>query len=118
MILEMQTMATIAPQERALISYDLEYIFPFTGRGSTMPEAIGPLAEGLRVNFYNSGGEIYGPLIRGKLRAAGGDWVTVRKDGIALLDARVTLETHDGALILATYPGTINFGEDGYEKVS
>jgi len=109
-------MTTIALQERALISYSLEYIFSFTGRGSTMPEAIGPLAEGLRVNFYNSGGEIYGPRIRGKLRAVGGDWVTVRKDGVALLDARVTLETHDGALILATYPGTIDFGEDGYEK--
>ena len=75
-------MTTNALQERALISYSLEYIFSFTGRGSTMPEAIGPLAEGLRVNFYNSGGEISGPRIRGKLRAVGGDWVTVGKDGL------------------------------------
>ena len=109
-------MTTIALQEPTRINYSLEYIFSFTGRGGAAPEAIGPLVEGLRVNFYNAGGEIYGPRIRGKLRAVGGDWVTVRKDGIALLDARVTLETEDGALILATYPGTIDFGEDGYDR--
>jgi hypothetical protein len=109
-------MTAVAEQERALIRYTLEHIFSFTGRGAGTPEAIGALPEGLRVNFYNVGGEITGPRIRGKLRPVGGDWVTVRKDGIALLDARVTLETEDGALILATYPGTIDFGEDGYDR--
>lgn len=109
-------MTTIAQQERSMIAYRMEHIFSFTGRGGAAPEAIGPLPEGLRVNFYNTGGEIHGPRVRGKLRAFGGDWVIVRKDGIALLDARITLETDDGALILATYPGTIDFGEDGYEK--
>src|SRR5215472_5075127 len=109
-------MTAVAEQERGTIRYTLEHIFSFTGRGAGTPEAIGPLPEGLRVNFYNAGGEITGPRIRGKLRPVGGDWVTVRKDGIAMLDARVTLETEDGALILATYPGTIDFGEDGYDR--
>jgi hypothetical protein len=99
-----------------MIDYKLEHILSFVGKGGGVPEAIGALPEGLRVNFYNLGGEVSGPRIRGKLRAAGGDWVTVRKDGVAILDARVTFETDDGALILVTYPGVIDFGEDGYEK--
>jgi hypothetical protein len=32
------------------------------------------------------------------------------------LDVRLTVETHDGALILVTYPGIIDLGEDGYDK--
>jgi len=98
-----------------MIDYKLEHIFTVTGTLAP-PEVIGPLAEGFRVNFYSSGGEITGPKLRGKVRAAGGDWVTVRKDGIGVLDVRTTYETHDGALILVTYHGTADLGEDGYEK--
>jgi Protein of unknown function (DUF3237) len=39
----------------------------------------------------------------------------VRKDGVALVDVLVTFETDDGALILVTYGGTIDFGQSGYE---
>jgi hypothetical protein len=98
-----------------MFDYKLEHVLSFVGKGGMTPEAIGPLAEGLRVNFYITGGEVNGPGIRGKLRPVGGDWVTVRKDGVAVLDARVTFETDDGALILVTYPGLIDFGEDGYD---
>lgn len=31
------------------------------------PEVIGPLAEGLRLNFYVTGGDIFGPKMRGRL---------------------------------------------------
>jgi hypothetical protein len=98
-----------------MIDYKLQHIFSYA---STLapPEMIGPVPEGIRVNFYSTGGEITGPRIRGKIRPAGGDWVTVRKDGVALLDVRVTFETHDGALILVTYQGVVDFGEDGQER--
>jgi uncharacterized protein DUF3237 len=104
------------PEEDAMIDYRLEHILSYTGRGQDSPEVIGELPEGLRVNFHNTGGEISGPKVRGKLRSVGGDWVTVRKDGVAVLDARVTFETQDGALILVTYPGVVDFGEGGYDK--
>jgi hypothetical protein len=42
--------------------------------------------------------------------------VTVRQDGTAYLDVRTTFETHDGALILVTYQGAADLGEDGYNK--
>ncbi len=99
-----------------MIEHRVEHILSFRGLGGPAPEVIGPVPEGIKVNFYNAGGEFRGPRIRGKLRAEGGDWVTVRRDGVALLDVRVTFETDDGAAILVTYPGMADFGEDGYEK--
>jgi len=98
-----------------MIEYKLEHIFSYTGTLAS-PEVIGPMPEGIRVNFYSTGGQITGPRIHGKLRPVGGDWVTVRKDGVALLDVRTTFETDDGALILVTYQGMVDFGDDGHDK--
>jgi hypothetical protein len=46
----------------------------------------------------------------------GGDWLTIRRDGVGMLDVRMTIETHDGALIYVTYTGVSDMGEDGYQK--
>jgi hypothetical protein len=102
-----------------MIDYKVEHVCSFAVRGTpeVPPEVIGPVPEGIRVNFYSSGGgEVSGPRIRGLVRPVGGDWVTVRKDGVGVMDARVTLETSDSALILVTYAGAIDFGEGGYEQ--
>jgi hypothetical protein len=99
-----------------MIDYKLEHIFSYTGALASPPEMIGPVPEGIRVNFYSSGGEITGPKVRGTIRPVGGDWVTMRRDGVAFLDVRATFETHDGALILVTYQGLADFGEDGHDK--
>jgi Protein of unknown function (DUF3237) len=99
-----------------MIDYKLEHILSYTGALAAPPEVIGPVPEGLRVNFYTTGGEITGPRVRGKMRPVGGDWMTVRRDGVAILDVRATLETHDGALILMTYPGVIDLGQEGHDK--
>ena len=101
--------------------YKLTHILSFTASLVNPPEVIGPLPEGVRVNFYASGGEFAGPAwngkeIRGRVRPVGGDWFTVRSDGVGLLDVRATFETHDGALILVTYQGMADFGEDGQQK--
>jgi hypothetical protein len=101
---------------KTVIDYKLEHIFSYTGTLISPPEIIGPLPEGFRINFYSSGGEITGPRIHGKIRPVGGDWMTVRRDGVAYLDVRATLETHDGALILITYQGAIDLGDNGYDK--
>jgi hypothetical protein len=97
-----------------MLDFRLEHIFSFTATLAP-PEVIGPLPEGIRMNFYSMGGEITGPKIRGKLLPVGGDWFTVRRDGVGLLDVRTTLQSEDGALILVTYRGTIDFGKDSYE---
>jgi Protein of unknown function (DUF3237) len=42
------------------------------------PEIIGPVPEGIRVNFYVTGGTIEGPRLRGTTLPVGGDWLTIR----------------------------------------
>jgi hypothetical protein len=98
-----------------MIEYQLEPLFSYTAILDT--EIIGPVAEGLRINVYVTRGEISGPRLRGKLRPVGGDWLTVRTDGVGILDVRATFETEDGALIYTSYSGVADFGEDGYQKL-
>ena len=63
----------------------------------------GPL--GRRVLFGAAGGSFSGPRLRGEVLPGGGDWALFRPDGAMALDVRLTLRTHDGALIQMTYGG-------------
>src|ERR1051325_5959416 len=63
----------------------------------------GPL--GRRVLFGSAGGAFEGTALRGSVLAGGGDWALFRADGVMALDVRLTLRTHDGALVLMTYGG-------------
>lgn len=42
--------------------------------------------------------------------------MTLRRDGVAVVDVRATLETHDGALALVQYQGVIDLGPDGHDE--
>jgi hypothetical protein len=95
--------------------YEMEHICSYNATLQMPPEVIGPVAEGIRLNFYVTGGEVSGPRIRGKIRPVGADWLTVRTDGVAVLDVRATIETHDSALIYTYYYGIIDYGPDGYQ---
>jgi hypothetical protein len=97
--------------------YELEHICSYNIRVQMPPEVIGPVAEGLRLNGYQDGGEVTGPRLRGKMRAGGADWATVRTDGVFVMDVRATMETDDGALIYISYNGLMDLGPDGYEKM-
>ncbi len=94
----------------------LEYLFSFSFGVKLPPEVIGPVPEGIRANFYLSGGAVEGPRLRGKVLAVGADYLLLRKDGVGLLDVRATFETEDGALIYVAYSGTVDAGPDGYER--
>ena len=82
------------------------------------PEIIGPTPDGLRLNWfwYPKEGSVYGPVLNAKVRLLGGDWMTVRRDGIGVMDVRATLQTDDGAMLYVEYPGYFELGEDGYEN--
>lgn len=45
------------------------------------------------------GGAVEGPLLNGRVLDIGADWQTVFSDGLAELDTRYAIETHDGAVI-------------------
>jgi len=102
------------------MKYDYPYeLVPLTSYRATLgePEIIGPVAEGFRMNVYVTGGEAFGPRLKGIIRPVGADWLTVRTDGIGILDVRATLETEDGAIIYTYYRGVAELGPDGYQKL-
>ncbi|MBV8030200.1 MAG: DUF3237 domain-containing protein [Betaproteobacteria bacterium] len=45
------------------------------------------------------GGRFKGEKLQGSVVPGGADWQVIRRDGVAELDARYTLETSDGALL-------------------
>jgi hypothetical protein len=66
---------------------------------------IGAGPFGQRILFGAAGGSFEGAKLRGEVLAGGGDWALFRADGAMTLDVRLTLRTHDGALIHMTYGG-------------
>jgi Protein of unknown function (DUF3237) len=76
----------------------------------------GATPEGIRMAFYIKSGRWYGPHVRARYKSEGGDWLLVRKDGIAIPDVRATLETEDGALFYYRVTGTLDLGPDGYAR--
>ena len=63
------------------------------------PQELGGTPQGRRRIIYITGGTFSGPRLKGRVLPGGADWQVVREDGVAVLDTRYTLETHDGALI-------------------
>ena len=97
-----------------MLTYSLEHLCSYVAGLQTPPEIIGPVPDGLRVNFYSTGGEVTGPRITGTVLPVGGDWLTLRANGVAIVDVRTTVRTHDGALLALTYSGVADLGENGY----
>lgn len=93
-----------------------EHLFAYTARLHAPPEVIGPVPEGLRINFYIAGGELHGPRLRGTMLAVGCDYALLRRDGVLELDVRCNFQTDDGALIDVQYRGLGDLGPDGYES--
>jgi hypothetical protein len=96
--------------------YNPTYLFSYRATVRLPPEVIGTVPEGIRVNFYVTGGEMSGPRVAGTIHPVGADWLVIRRDGVGILDVRATLQTHDGALIYAPIMGVADLGPDGYEK--
>lgn len=63
----------------------------------------GPIGQ--RVLFGSVGGSFVGAKLRGNVLAGGGDWALFRPDRSMTLDVRLTLRTHDNALLHMTYAG-------------
>jgi len=63
------------------------------------PLDLGDVGRGRRRIVPITGGEFFGPAMRGAVLGGGADWQIIRADGVAELEARYTLRTADGALI-------------------
>lgn len=63
------------------------------------PIEMGPGRSGRRRIIPITGGKVSGPRLNGRILNLGADWQTIFDDGMAELDTRYALETHDGAVI-------------------
>ncbi len=61
--------------------------------------AMGQGRAGARRIIPIVGGTMDGPQLKGRILNVGADWQTIFADGLAELDTRYALETHDGATI-------------------
>jgi hypothetical protein len=96
-------------------SLPAEYLFTMRATLSA-PAVIPDGPHGTRVLVPVTGGTVTGPRVNGTLDAGGGDWVTMRTDGTAQLDVRLTIRTDDGAVICMVYGGIL--GGDGVARVA
>lgn len=96
-----------------MIPYAMEHICTYHATLQD-PVVVSPPGGDIRINFYVTGGEVWGPKLKGRLLPIGGDWLTLRADGMAVLDVRAVIESHDGAHIDVSYNGLIDMGVDGH----
>ena len=69
------------------------------------PLVVGPATLGLRRVVPITGGTVKGPRLNGRVVPGGADWQFVRNDGVLVVEAKYTLESHDGVLIMVTNRG-------------
>jgi hypothetical protein len=80
----------------------------FTMHALLSPAVVVPEGpNGTRVLITVTGGTVAGPRINGELLAGGGDWVTMRANGVGQLDVRLTVKTDDDAIVYVEYRGLI-----------
>lgn len=82
------------------------------------PQEIGAAPPGPQRIYYVKGGAFAGPGLSGSVLPGGGDWMTMRKDGIAQLDVRITLRTDDGAPIFVSYRGKVNMSTETRQRIA
>lgn len=74
------------------------------------PLVVGQSSHGLRRVVPILGGSVSGPALAGKVLAGGADWQYVRPDGAWELQARYTIQTDDGVLIMVENRG-VRYGK-------
>ena len=68
-------------------------------------QTIGSTPHGKREVYPIIGGTFDGERLRGNVLPGGADWTVTRPDGAMELELRITLLTHDGALVDMTFTG-------------
>jgi hypothetical protein len=82
------------------------------------PQELGAGPLGRRRIVGITGGRFFGERLSGRVLAGGADWQVIRADGVADLDARYTLETHDGALIYVRNRGYRHGPEEVLRRIA
>jgi len=88
------------PDQIPRVSVTPSLLFLYTSRIEVDPPLlVGHSPYGERRIITIKGGAFNGPRLSGRVLPGGADWQIIRDDGVAELEARYTLKTHDDALI-------------------
>ena len=74
---------------------------------------IGETPLGYRmITTPDKGATVIGPKLNGTVLEGGGDPYLIRKDGVGVVDARITIQADDGDLIGMSYLGITKYSEE------
>jgi hypothetical protein len=91
----------------------------FTLKLDTTPQLFGDVPSGFeRTVHVITGGSFIGDRLNGRALPGGGDWSSKRRDGVVHVDAKATLETSDGQLILMTYTGRLKISLEARARLA
>lgn len=93
-----------------------EYIGHVDAQLKSSPSVIGSTPAGFKIDWFIKGGWIQGPRLNAHIESEGGDWMTIRTDGIGELGIRAVFRQDDGALLNMYMPGKFDLGPDGYQN--
>jgi len=83
------------------------------------PIVVGQGPHGLRRIVPITGGTVSGPRLQGKVLPGGADWQVVRaSDDVLEIEAKYTLETHDGVRIMVTNRGLRRGPKDVIDRLA
>ncbi|QEC66860.1 DUF3237 domain-containing protein [Panacibacter ginsenosidivorans] len=82
------------------------------------PQQVGETGHGTRRVIPLMGGTFKGPKMNGIILPGGADWQLIKKDGVANIDARYTLQTDDSVLIYISNTGIRVASEEVLKKLS
>jgi hypothetical protein len=82
------------------------------------PMSLGQAPTGERRVIPITGGYFEGPTLHGTVLPGGADWQIVHADGMASIDTRYTLQTHDDALIYISTRGVRHGPPEVLERLS
>jgi hypothetical protein len=96
--------ATAAGDTKSADSLQSRFAFEANVSVAT-PLVVGPATIGLRRIVPITGGTVTGPRFTGRVVPGGADWQVVRPDGVLQIEAKYTLESSDGVLVMVTNRG-------------
>jgi len=81
-------------------------------------QVLGDTPLGTRRILHVKRGSFLGSRLRGEILPGGGDWVLLRRDGVAQLDIRFTLRTDDGELVYASSSGISDIAPEVRQRIA
>ena len=71
----------------------------------------GPLGH-RRITYPRAGAKVRGPRLNGEVLEGGGDPFLMRHDGVGYVDARITIRSDAGDVIMMSYEGVVRYSAE------